>query len=122
MVSAFFAASTLPPLFDSERANRTLDELAGLAPAVLEQPDFRRLLEAASGNSPFLSRAILKEAGFLPELLSRGPEDVLASLNAGALAVAGFDDEVGAMRALRIAKRRAALAIGLADISGQFDV
>ena len=122
MVSGFFAASALPPLFDSQRASRTLDELAGLAPAILEQADVRALLEAVSGNSPFLARTMLKEAAFLPELFRRGPEDVLASLNAEALAVAGLDDEISVMRALRIAKRRAALAIALADISGQFEV
>ena len=55
-------------------------------------------------------------------MFSRGPEEVLASLNAEALAVAGSEDEAAAMRALRVAKRRAALAIGLADIGGQFDV
>src|SRR3954471_23681074 len=121
MTPGFIAVTTLPPLFDSERAARTLDELAGLAP-VIAQPDIRLLLEAASGNSPFLARIMLKEAAFLPELLARGPEEVLASLNAEALAVAGLDDEAGAMRALRVAKRRAALAIGLADIDGQFDV
>lgn len=121
MVSAFLAATALPPLYDSGRAIRTLDELAGLAP-VIAQPDSRSLLEAASGNSPFLARTMLREAAFLPELLSRGPNEVLASLNAEALAVAGSEDEAVAMRALRVAKRRAALAIGLADISGQFDV
>jgi glutamate-ammonia-ligase adenylyltransferase len=122
MISAFLAASALPPLFDSDRARRTLEELAGLAPSIVEQPHFRRLLEAASGNSPFLARLILKEAAFVQEILNRGPDGVLASLNAEALAVAGSEDEGSVMRALRIAKRRAALAIGLADIGGQFEV
>src|SRR5262249_39408475 len=121
MASGFVVIS-LPPVLDFQPAARTLEELAGPAPAIVSQPDLRRLLEAASGNSPFLARVMLKEAAFLPELLTRGPVDVLAALNAEVLAVADLDDETSAMRSLRVAKRRAALAIGLADIGGQFDV
>ena len=87
MASRFVFASELPPLFDSDRASRTMDELAALAPDIVQQADFRSLLAAAAGNSPFLSRTMLRENGFLPELLTRGPEDVLAALNAEALAV-----------------------------------
>src|SRR5437868_13949114 len=98
MTSSFVARSALPPFFDSERAKRTLSELASLSPDVTEQPDLRRLLQAVSGNSPFLARAMLKESAFLPELFARGPESVLASLNAEALSVAGLDDEAAVMR------------------------
>ena len=122
MSASFPAGSALPPLFDSGRAARTMEELASLWSDVARQSDISRLLEAASGNSPFLARAMLKESAFLPEFFANGPEDVLARLNTEALAVAGFEDDASVMRALRIAKRRAALTIALADISGQFDV
>ena len=123
MSASFVAGSALPPLFDSGRAARTMAELsASRAFDLQQQPDMRRLLEAASGNSPFLARAMLKESTFLPELFAQGPERVLAALNAETLAVADLQDDASVMRVLRIAKRRAALAIALADISSQFDV
>ena len=118
MASGFFAHSNLPPVFDSGRASRTLEELPGLTLDATVRP----LLEATAGNSPFLARLLLKESALLPELLTRDPQEILTDLNAQALSVASAEDEASVMRALRVAKRRAALTIALADISGHFDV
>src|SRR4051812_23241344 len=122
MTSSFVAGSALPPLFDSDRATRTLEELAGLALDIVQEPDLRSLLAAAAANSPFLARAMLKESAFLPEMFRRGPASILGTLDAEALGVAALEDEAGVMRGLRVAKRRAALTVALADIAGQFDV
>ncbi|HEX3485783.1 MAG TPA: bifunctional [glutamine synthetase] adenylyltransferase/[glutamine synthetase]-adenylyl-L-tyrosine phosphorylase, partial [Micropepsaceae bacterium] len=122
MLPDFHAPSHLPPVFDPERATRTLDELAKLAPDVVGDAGFHAILRATAGNSPFLARLMLKEWAFLAELLGQGPASCLAALNADALAAAQCETIDAAMRRLRAAKRRAALAIALADITGLFDL
>jgi len=107
------------PLFDHARAERTIGELPA---SVLTDGGFHKVLEAAAGNSPYLSKLIVRESALLPDLLVRGPDEVLAKLNSEALAAGSEADEAAAMAKLRIAKRRAALAIALADISGIYDL
>ena len=109
----------LPPVYDRARAERTLDEL----PSELTlDANLRALLESAAGNSPYLTRLIAQESAFLGELFAQGLDAVLASLNAEALSVGTESEESLAMARLRMAKRRAALAIALADISGVYDL
>ena len=108
---------TQPPLpFDRARAQRTFDSLAveGFDP----RPEQRAVLAAAFGNSPFLGRLALREHAVLPEILERGPGPVVAAAMDQALSAAVAESQADAMSALRIAKRRAALAIALADIAG----
>ena len=109
-------------MFDAERAARTLADLAAVDPILLRDPGFRALLESAAGNSPYLARMMLREAGLLAQLLSRGPDDAINALIAEALGTAGEIDAAAAMRRLRIAKRCAALAIALADIAGLYNL
>jgi glutamate-ammonia-ligase adenylyltransferase len=108
----------VPPLaFDSARAARVKEALA--------EQGFHSdapLLEAVFGNSPYLGRLAIREVGALGEYLAAGPDTVLKAAIALARAVVHSQDEAAAMKQLRIAKRRAALAIALADISGAWDV
>src|SRR5512143_1894713 len=112
------------PIFDAARAARTIAELEQAAPQIPAHPGFRALIEGASGNSPYLARLILKEKGsaqgsFLGALLDREPQEVLCAMEAEAHFVGReVGDEAEAMRRLRVAKRRAALVIALADIGG----
>src|SRR5882672_3507221 len=108
--------------FDPERAGRTIGELETLAPDLMSVEPFRALIGSAAGNSPYLSRLMLKDVAYLSQLLADGPEGALAALEAEALAIGGESEFAHAMRRLRIAKRRAALAIALADIGGIFDL
>jgi glutamate-ammonia-ligase adenylyltransferase len=114
------SSSAIPPAFDSERADRFVGEFAPQAGALLDDPQRRSLIRAIAGNSPYLARSVLKEAAFLRELFERGPGAVLDQLEAGALAVAQSGDLAFAMQHVRIAKRRAALAIAIADIAGVY--
>ncbi len=79
----------------------------------------RRCLAAIFGNSPFLSDAMNGEVGFAALLLHRGPDaafaQVLDQVRTASTAV-GAGAEL--MTELRRAKRRAAVAIALADIAG----
>ena len=108
--------------FDPERAVRTLAELEALAPDILGTGAFVTLIGSAAGNSPYLARLMLKNATYLSQLLVDGPEGSLAALEAEALSIGGETDFAHAMRRLRLAKARAALAIALADIGGIFDL
>ena len=112
----------LPPLaFDPARAQRTLADLAarGVVP-----PDAKAqaLLEGAFGNSPYLARLALREPETLAAILAQGAEAVVAAAVLQALGVGAAPDEGAAMTGLRVAKRRAALAIALADIAGAWDL
>src|SRR5690348_11987595 len=110
-----------PPAFDSARAERTLQALAA---AGFVPPDAaaRALLEGAFGNSPYLARLAERDPGLPGEYFAGGAAAMAEAASNMALAVGRLDGEAQAMAALRQAKRRAALAIALADISGAWDV
>ncbi|HEX3755342.1 MAG TPA: bifunctional [glutamine synthetase] adenylyltransferase/[glutamine synthetase]-adenylyl-L-tyrosine phosphorylase [Rhizomicrobium sp.] len=112
----------IPPLpFDTARAQRTFDALmeGGFRPPGAAA---RTLLEGAFGNSPYLSRLALREQAALAGYFADGPEAALAAAETLALGAENADSEARAMADLRIAKRRAALTIALADISGRYNL
>jgi len=110
----------LPKPFDVARTERTF--------AALEAEGFkfegppRAVLEAAFGNSPYLSRLALRERALLQCLFSEGPETIVKDAMAKAFSASDATDLNEAMAFLRIAKRRAALSIALADIAGIWSV
>jgi glutamate-ammonia-ligase adenylyltransferase len=114
-MTAFDGASPPQP-FDKARAERTFEALAveGFVP----DPVQRRILAGAFGNSPFLARLALREHATVTAILKHGPETVVADAIALALSAANAPTQAEAMANLRIAKRRVALAIALADIAG----
>ena len=116
-MTAFKNASP-PAAFDTARAERTFASLAaeGFVPSEAERP----ILAAAFGNSPFLARLALREHSLLSPLLREGPQVIVDAAKKQALAAALAETQVEAMSQLRIAKRRAALAIALADIAGDW--
>ncbi len=108
----------VPPLpFDPTRVSRVKEALAEQGFASAEP-----LLDAVFGNSPFLGRLAQREVGALGEYFAAGPQVVLNAAILLAQAVAHADSEASAMKELRTAKRRAALAIAMADIAGIWDV
>jgi glutamate-ammonia-ligase adenylyltransferase len=108
----------LARIFDSARAQRTFESLAA-AGFVPDGPQ-RTLLAAAFSNSPFLCRLALREQAALADFFAQGPDAALAAAKTLALTAGQAADQVAAMRRLRTAKRRAALAIALADIGGRW--
>ena len=108
----------IPPLpFDPTRVTRVKEALAEQGFASAEP-----LLDAVFGNSPFLGRLAQREVGALGEYFAAGPHVVLNAAILLAQAVARAESEASAIKELRTAKRRAALAIAMADIAGTWDV
>jgi glutamate-ammonia-ligase adenylyltransferase len=106
-----------PNAFDPERAARVK--------AALESQGFaskQPLLDAVFGNSPFLGRLAQREPGALAEYFAAGPQTVVNAAQLLAHAAARAESEPQAMGELRTAKRRAALAIAMADIEGVWEV
>lgn len=120
---------TPPHPADVDRCRRGLeswDEVVRQFPDAAEllgTPRGRSLLEAVFGNSPFLSQCLLREPAFLCEIMREGPEvaffRLLSSLRE---ALRSELDTNRVMRELRVAKRRAALLVALADIGGVWEL
>jgi glutamate-ammonia-ligase adenylyltransferase len=127
----FSAPDSLPAIGDAERARAGLqhwdEQIAKLedpaeidfARSLAEDPLAGRLLKAIFANSPFLSQCILRDTVFFLQLLRDGPEKLLRDLIAGLQASEADDtDRRSLMQALRSARRRVALLIALADLTG----
>jgi len=114
-MTAFESPLDLPKPFDAARTARTFETLE--AEGVTMAGAARAILDAAFGNSPFLCRLAVRERAVLSDLFCKGPEAIVAAARDQALAAAGAADIATAMAELRRAKRRAALAIALADIA-----
>ena len=96
-----------------------LTGLADFARQMAEDSLGRKLLETVFGNSPFLTSLILKDPAFFRHLIEQGPVSVMKETLAefGQNLPDHPDDDILA-RYLRIAKRRTALTVALADITG----
>ena len=132
---AVFDARSLPPAANRERAAIGLDrwrerarqtddpELAAFAAAQADDAGGRALLEAIFGNSPFLSHCLLAELATARSFIAYGADAVLLDLLADLRRQAAAEDDTGRlMRALRVARRRVALTVALADIAGLWPV
>lgn len=121
---------SLPRPADTDRARIGLErwhEAAAAAPADVR--DFAaafaanaagaRLLDAVLGNSPFLSEALLREQAFVAMLMRDGFDATFTALLEDLRTEHGREEDTARlMRGLRIAKRRVALLVGMADIAG----
>ena len=98
-------------------------ETARHARAITAVADGRMLLSAVFGNSPFLTQCAVRDIGFACELITDGAQPAwdrtVAALDSVAPDGTGSDDIMGA---LRLAKRRCALATAMADISASWSV
>jgi glutamate-ammonia-ligase adenylyltransferase len=115
-----------PRLSDSSAARRNLEaliaapEAKGLA-ALLSVGKTRDLLLGLSDHSPHLWTLATEDPARLVRLLARPPKKALDAIVA-ALEARRDAGEADVMRALRRAKREAALLIALADIGGAWSV
>ena len=98
------------------------DEDRTFAEGLPSTPAGRAMLECVFGASPFLESCLLAEPGFVRKLWSEGPDPCFREILAEVRALPPDTSEASAGRALRIARRRAALTIALADISGTWEL
>ena len=90
---------------------------------VAHGPDIRRLLEALFGNSPFLTQCAVAEPVFTCRLMEEGPDAVFASVMKDLTQTReGHLSDVQLSEILRICKRRIALSIAVADITGAWSL
>ena len=127
----FSTPDSLPIVGDAERAGVGLqhwnDEIAKLedpaardfAGSLADHPLAGRLLGAVFADSPFLTQCILREISFFLRLLQDGPDQAFGGLIDDLHALTSdWADRQTVMRELRVARRRAALLIALADLTG----
>ncbi|GIL41127.1 bifunctional [glutamine synthetase] adenylyltransferase/[glutamine synthetase]-adenylyl-L-tyrosine phosphorylase [Roseiterribacter gracilis] len=118
-----FDPTRLPRPYDSEavaRARAGFAETPSLA-ALGNDPRALALLDGITGCSPHLTHALFAEADFVRALFATGPDAAFEA----ALAVldeTDGDSTADVMRRVRVAKRRAQLAVALADLSGAWTV
>ena len=106
----------------ADAAGRTGDPaIVAFAEHTLEDAGFRRLLLAIFGNSPFLAQTFVQDPAFSRGLLETGPSDTLEKILADVAANAAPAEKTEAVMAvLRTARRRIALTVACADISGRW--
>ncbi|MGE5475506.1 MAG: bifunctional [glutamine synthetase] adenylyltransferase/[glutamine synthetase]-adenylyl-L-tyrosine phosphorylase [Bacteroidales bacterium] len=93
-------------------------DLAATMREIVGDSKARALLSRVFGNSPFLTHCALNEPAFLRRLLDLGPDTAFAALMRElATAADACADMPTLMQLLRIAKRRTALLVALADIA-----
>ncbi len=128
-------ASHLPLAYSPEEFSRGMEELRRIFtksgdPAYtkflegwIDSPEGQRLLAALMGNSPYLSRLLLRQPEILMDFVTLGPNEtrdrIFFALREH---LAGFEDIKLAMPSLRKTKAQVALLTALADISGRWDL
>ena len=103
-----------------ESAARSEDAaLIAFAAACRDDPAASALLGALFGNSRYLSHCLIADQGFARLLIESGPEAACAAARAMAAdrSALGTESRADVMKRLRVAKRRASLAIGMADVA-----
>lgn len=78
----------------------------------------RRLLAAIFSQSPFLTDCVLKEVELFAQLVQEGPDSVFTMLKTAMAERPDGEDRAACMRRLRRIRRRAAMTIALADMTG----
>ncbi len=104
----------LADLKDSAEADR--------AAAMLDDGPSRALIEGIAVHSPYLTRELVRELGFAGGIFADGVGPAMERIGDDLATVDPRADTPTVMRALRVAKRRAALTIALADIAGLWNL
>jgi glutamate-ammonia-ligase adenylyltransferase len=101
-------------------ATRTRDKsaLSEFAEVLTHDPSGSALLHSIFGNSPFLSQCLIDEPDWLRTILMRGADSCFEMLLDDLAAESGDVEQTQLMRILRLAKRRAALLVAIADLAG----
>ena len=85
-------------------------------------PSGKAMLATIFGASPFLGRCVVRDPGYVRALWERGPDRCVADAIERVQALPLDAGPGSAANALRVARRRVALAVGLADIAQVWDL
>jgi glutamate-ammonia-ligase adenylyltransferase len=105
----------------AERLIERFCELGAAERRFARTPQGAALLAALGGNAPYLADLALREPAALISAIKTGPDANLKALTA-ALRQHARGDRAALMQELRLAKRRAALTIAIADIGGMWSL
>jgi [glutamine synthetase] adenylyltransferase / [glutamine synthetase]-adenylyl-L-tyrosine phosphorylase len=98
-------------------------ELQAFATSVVKDFTAKSILSAIFGNSPFLSHCITSDITFFCSLLKEGPSNAFNSVMESLENILSTKPERETVaKHLRISKRRASLAIAVADICSYWDI
>lgn len=125
--------SDILPVYDRERAERSFEDLSAainkneklseLGRLIDGEEKVRSLLASVCGASPYLSSLILRDPETLIQCLTLDPQNYLQQLSNGLREeITAADSQKSVMTLLRNYKRRIALTIALADISGVWTI
>jgi glutamate-ammonia-ligase adenylyltransferase len=109
------------PPADIEAANRLVESFAALDPACAAFAAGGvglELLRCLGGNAPYLAGLALAEPELVLAMLQVGPQPVLEGILSLLQEIPPQASRARTARALRIAKKRAALVIAIADLGG----
>ncbi|MBL27481.1 MAG: bifunctional [glutamate--ammonia ligase]-adenylyl-L-tyrosine phosphorylase/[glutamate--ammonia-ligase] adenylyltransferase [Rhodospirillaceae bacterium] len=123
-------SSRIPQAADAGAAARGLeqwlepaDDDAAIRRAIADDPVGGAILDAVFGNSPFLSRCVLRDMGFVERLLQEGADAAFATLlHDVSHADADRPSQDRLKQRLRQARSRASVTIAIADITGAWTV
>ena len=92
------------------------------AHALVQDPACRAVLEGIFAHSPYLTREMMREQGFVCAVFGDGADAAIGAVLSDLESIPADLDEAAAMQRLRVAKRRGALTVALADIAGIWDL
>jgi [glutamine synthetase] adenylyltransferase / [glutamine synthetase]-adenylyl-L-tyrosine phosphorylase len=110
----------LPSAADPAAARHLAEDFAALGPAeqaFAAAPAGRAVLDALGGNAPYLAELACRESACLLAILAQGPEAVFSAVLKRLQNLEPETSRHTLGTELRAAKRRAALAIAIADLS-----
>jgi glutamate-ammonia-ligase adenylyltransferase len=114
-------APAWPPPADAAAAARLAETFAALGAAEKKfaaSAQGAALLACLGGNAPFLADLALKEPDCVRAVLKTGPDSAFAGVIAALDGISLRETRAEVAHKLRLAKRRAALVIALADLGG----
>ena len=104
-----------------EVAEETADkELILKIKEIISEVNCRRFLMAVFGNSSFLGQCIIKDPGFLIDLIHRGPDKTFDKIVSSFNSTRSGSNKSSVMEFLRQARTKVALTIATADITNSW--
>ena len=93
-----------------------------LADVLMQDSGGRAVLEGIFAHSPYLTREVLREQAFVCAAFRDGADSAIRTVLSDLDGIPADLDEASVMARLRVAKRRGALTVAIADIAGIWDL